>query len=185
MSEVLLLNSGFTALGIVDEHAAIGYLYQNKAYTVVESDKVMRSPSITMKVPSVIALLYYGHIPKKVVRFSRLNVLYRDDQTCQHCGKQLPIDKLELGHVIPKSRWKEVTHSNKNDFTNWLNCVALCKPCNNAQGKSLLEEIGWKLLRKPYEPKYLPHIVINYKKAERLGWLPFCKVGVRLVDMIV
>ncbi len=184
MSEVLKLNSGFIPLELVSIHDAIGDLWNNKAYTVVETDKVMRSPSIIMKVPSVIASLTYSHIPKKVVRYSKLNVMYRDDLTCQICGKRFPINQLELGHVIPKCRWKEVTHSNKQDYTNWFNTVAQCKWCNNAQGKHLLEELGWKLLRKPFEPKYLPHLVISRKKAEMNGWIPFLGFNVKLVDMI-
>jgi 5-methylcytosine-specific restriction endonuclease McrA len=184
MSDVLVLNSGFLPLEVISDRDAICLLYKNAAYTVIESDKVMRSPSVTFKVPNVIALLRYGHMPKKAVHFSKLNVLYRDDQTCQYCGKQFPVNKLQIDHVIPKSRWKEVKHSNKQDFTNWFNCVACCKYCNNAKGNMLLEELGWKLLRQPYEPKYLPHLVISYKKAFNQGWLPFTKFNVRLVDVI-
>jgi 5-methylcytosine-specific restriction endonuclease McrA len=185
MTEVLKLNSGFIPLGIISVENAVADLWNSKAYTVVESDRVMRSPSITIKVPSVIASLTYGHMPRRTVHFSKLNVIYRDDMTCQICGKQLPINKIELGHVIPKCRWKEVTHSNKRDYTNWINCVALCTFCNNRQGKHLLDEIGLKLIRKPYVPKYLPHLVITRKKAEEKGWLPFLSgLNVRLIESI-
>jgi hypothetical protein len=44
--------------------------------------------------------------------------------------------------------------------------------------------MGWKLLREPYEPKYLPQIIVSLEKAQRCNWLPFCKVNVRLVDTI-
>jgi len=184
MTDVLKLNSGFLPLEIISDHDAIGLLWQNKAYTVIESDRVMRSPSITIKVPHVIACLTYSHMPKKVVRYSKLNVMYRDDLTCQICGKKFPINQLELGHVIPKCRWKEVTHSNKQDYSNWMNCIAQCRWCNNAQGKHLLEELGWRLLRPTYEPKYLPHLVISRARAEKNGWMPFLGVNVKLIEMI-
>jgi hypothetical protein len=62
--------------------------------------------------------------------------------------------------------------------------VCVCHWCNNAKGNKLPEEIGWKLLRKPFEPKYLPHIVISKKKAEVNGWLPFMNFNVKFVDII-
>lgn len=179
-----MLNRGFLPLDIVSDRDAISLLYQNKVFTVVESEKVMRSPSIVMKVPLVIASLTYSHMPIRKVHFSKLNVIYRDDQTCQYCGKQFPVNQLEIDHIIPKSRWRIIKHTSKCTWTNWLNCVCVCHWCNNAKGNKLPEEIGWKLLRKPFEPKYLPHIVISRKKAEQNGWLPFMNFNVKFVDII-
>lgn len=184
MTEVLVLNSGFIPLDIISDRNAICMLYQNKAYTVVESEKVMRSPSVTFRVPNVIALLKYKTIPKRKVGFSKLNVIYRDDMTCQYCGKSFQVDDLTVDHVIPKSRWREVKRTSKKNWTNWINCVCACKWCNNRKGNLLVEEANMQLLRKPFTPKYAPHIVIGRKKAENKGWLPFCNMTVRLVDII-
>lgn len=184
MSEVLVLNSGFMALETISKRDAICLLYQNKAYSVVESDEYMRSPSISFRVPTVIALLKYKDFPKRKVGFSKLNVIYRDDMTCQYCGEQFLIDKLTIDHIIPKSRWKEVKRTSKKNFTNWKNTVCACKWCNNKKGNKLLEEAKMTLLREPFEPKYLPKIIITKEKADKLGWTPFCKFNVRIVPSI-
>ncbi|HRZ18570.1 MAG TPA: HNH endonuclease [Methanofastidiosum sp.] len=183
MTDVLVLNSGFIPLYVVSDRRSIELLYQNKAYTVVETEREMRSPSLIFRVPSVIALTEYGEIPRKKVAFSKLNVIYRDDMTCQYCGKRLSMNDLNVDHVIPRCRWTKVRHGKAN-CTSWENCVCTCRWCNNIKGNKLIEELGWKLLREPYEPKYLPHIVVSFKKAERKGWLPFCKINVKLINMI-
>lgn len=181
MSECLVLNSAFVPIRTVSDRDAIVALWQNKCYTVVESDKVMRSIHLTFKVPSVIALIGYGGFPRQKVTFSKLNVIYRDNQVCQYCGKQFKMDALTMDHVIPRSRWAKEKKTHKRDWTNWFNCVCACKWCNNAKGNRLLHELNWHLAREPYEPKYLPSIIVSYEKAERRGWLPFVKLNVRLV----
>lgn len=181
MTDCLVLNAGYTALEVVSDREAICMLYLNRAYTVIESDRVMRSPSVTFRVPHVIALVKYKDFPKRKVGFSKLNVIYRDDMVCQYCGKQFPMNQLTVDHIISKSRWKEVKRTNKRNWTNWMNCVCSCKWCNNKKGNLLPEEAGMKLLNKPYEPKYLPYITVTYDKAEQKGWLPFCKFNVRLI----
>lgn len=184
MTDTLVLNSGFIPIRIISNKEAIILLYLNKCYTVIETDRVMRSPKLTFKVPSVIALLNYGDFPKKKVGFSKLNVIYRDDQQCQYCGKQFNMNDLTLDHIIPRSRWAREKRTSKKNWTNWLNTVAACRWCNNKKGNKLLHETDMKLLRQPYEPKYLPHITVDFKKAERKGWVPFCKINVKLVHMI-
>jgi 5-methylcytosine-specific restriction endonuclease McrA len=184
MTDTLVLNAGYVPIRTISSKDAICALYQNKAYTVVESEKVMRSPSIIMKVPNVIALLNYSDFPKRRVGFSKLNVIYRDNLTCQYCGKKFNMNDLTTDHIIPKSRWAVIKRTSKKNWTNWTNCVCACKWCNNAKGNLLLEELHWKLLNKPYTPKYLPQIIVSAKKAERKGWIPFCKINVRLVNTL-
>jgi 5-methylcytosine-specific restriction endonuclease McrA len=183
-TEVLVLNSGFIPIDVVSEKEAICLLWQNKCFSVVETARVMRSPSITIKVPSVISLIGYNAFPKKKVGFSKLNVIYRDDMVCQYCGKKFNMNDLTVDHVIPRSRWPKEMRTHKRNWSRWDNCVCSCKWCNNAKGNSLLGELGWKLLRQPYEPKYLPHIVVSFKKAEAAGWLPFARVNMRLINII-
>ena len=181
MTEVLVLNSGFVPIRTISDRDSIGLLYQNKAFTVIETERIMRSPSVTFKIPSVISLIGYNKFPKMKIGFSKLNVIYRDDMTCMYCGKRFSISDLTVDHVVPKSRWTKEKRTSKRNWTNWLNCVCSCRWCNNAKGNNLIEEIGWRLLNKPFEPEYLPHIVISRKKAEDRGWLPFCKINVKLL----
>jgi len=184
MEETLVLNTGYIPIRIVSDREAICLLYQSKAYTVIETDRVMRSPSIVFKIPSVIALVGYNKFPQRKVGFSKLNIIYRDDMTCQYCGKRFNMNELTIDHVIPRSRWADEKRTNKKNWTNWLNCVCSCKWCNNAKGNKLLHELRWSLPRKPFEPKYLPHIVISFDKAEKKGWIPFCKFNVKLLNRL-
>jgi 5-methylcytosine-specific restriction endonuclease McrA len=181
MTDVLVLNSGFVPIRIVSDKEAICLLYQNKCYTVVETDRIMRSPSVIFKIPSVIALLYYGETPKKKVAFSKLNVIYRDDMICSYCGKRFSMKDLTIDHIIPRSRWAEVKHTNKHNFDTFENCVCACRWCNNFKGNKLLDELGWKLKRKPFEPKYIPSIIITRNRAEKKGWLKFCSFNVLII----
>jgi 5-methylcytosine-specific restriction endonuclease McrA len=182
MTDVLVLSAGYIAHDVISDRDAICHLYKNTAYTVVESDRVMRSPSVEFKVPHVIALLTHKKVRKQKVGFSKLNVIYRDDCTCQYCGKQFSMNDLTVDHIIPKSRWMEIKRTSKRNWNNWQNCVASCKWCNNAKGNNLLEELKWKLIRKPFEPEYLPKIIVSKKKAEEKQWIPFCGYNVRLVQ---
>lgn len=184
MTDVLVLNSAFVPIRTVSDQESICLLYSNKCFTVVETDRVMRSPSLILKIPSVIALIGYSELPKKEVTFTKLNVLYRDDLRCQYCGKKFSVENLTIDHVIPISRWYIEKKTREKDWNNWENCVCACKACNNLKGNRLLSELRWQLAKKPVKPKYLPHIVVSYEKAKRKNWLPFVQFNVRLIDMI-
>ncbi|MCX8123328.1 MAG: HNH endonuclease [Spirochaetes bacterium] len=184
-SEVLVLNAGFVPIRITTVKEAICLLLSDKAVPVVEEDTFIRSPSIAIKVPSVIAILNYHHLPRRKVVFSKLNVIYRDDMQCQYCGKRFQMKHLTVDHVIPRSRWEAVTgKSLKEGFSSWHNLVCACKWCNNQKGNKLVHEIGWSLLRTPFEPEYIPYIVVTAEKAKKKGWLPFCGFNVKVVEMI-
>jgi len=92
------------------------------------------------KVPSVIRLLAYRHIPQQSRALSRKNILLRDRNTCQFCVRVFPSSELTLDHVVPRSRGGRST---------WENLVACCYRCNNSKGDRTPEEAGLKLARKP------------------------------------
>jgi 5-methylcytosine-specific restriction endonuclease McrA len=93
-----------------------------------------------MRVPSVIRLLEYRRIPHQTRALSRKNILLRDRNTCQYCGKVIPSSDLTLDHVIPRSRGGSST---------WENLVACCHTCNRRKGNHLLNETDMKLLKEP------------------------------------
>ncbi len=184
-SEVLVLNTGFIPLRITSVKEAICLLTADKAIPVVEEDNYVRSPSMSIRIPSVISLKGYSSFPSKKVNFSKLNVIYRDDMKCQYCGKRYSMKYLTVDHIIPRSRWEHLTgKSLKSGFSSWMNLVCACRWCNSRKGNRLLHEIGWNILREPFEPEYMPHLVINTEKAHKRGWMPFCSVNVKLIDMI-
>ncbi len=184
-TDVLVLNSGFIPIRIASARDAICLLTSEKAVPVLETDDIVRSPSISIKIPSVISILGYNELPKRKVVFSKLNIIYRDNMTCQFCGGRFMIRDLTVDHVIPGSRWQEVTgKSLKTGYSTWENMVCACRWCNNKKGNRLLKELGWTLRIKPVEPKYMPYIIITIDKAKKKGWLPYCTFNVKLISMI-
>lgn len=184
-AEVLVLNSGFIPIRLTSVKEAVCLLMSEKAIPVVEEDRYVRSPSLAIRIPSVISITNYSSLPRKRVAFSKLNVIYRDDMVCQYCGKRFTIRDLTVDHIIPRSRWESLTgRSMRDGFSSWKNLVCACRWCNSMKGNKLISEIGWFLPREPYEPEYMPHIVITLEKAQKRGWLPFCSFNVKLIDMI-
>ena len=184
-SEVLVLNAGFIPIRITSVKEAICLLTSEKAVSVVEEDRYVRSPSLSIRIPSVISVIGYSSFPRKKVAFSKLNVIYRDDMACQYCGHRFSMRELTVDHVIPRSRWEVITGRELTDgFSSWKNLVCACRWCNSRKGNRLMSEIGWALLREPFEPEYMPHLIISQDKAEKKGWLPFCSVNVKIIDVI-
>lgn len=185
-SPVLTLNSGMIPIDICRVKDAIVLQILEKAAVVkVENDKQIRSQYLSFALPRVITLFNYHKIPKKKVVYSRLNIIYRDDMRCMFCGKRYQMDQLTVDHLIPRSRWDEIPpHKRPPSINSWENQVCACRRCNSIKGNKLLHECGLKLIRKPFEPKYVPHLVISRKKAEKYGWLEFLNYNVKVVDFI-
>lgn len=182
-SEVLVLNAFYKPISIISAKKAILLILKNRAEVVEGSNETISTVAFKMKVPTVISV-HYNYMPKKRVKFSKLNVLYRDDQTCAYCGKRFPINKLTIDHVIPVSKWHLYNKDAKRNATSWTNCVCACEHCNTKKGSKLLSELGWRLRIDPKEPLYMPYFIITRKKAELKGWLPYCSYNVRIVDQI-
>tara|TARA_B100001996_G_scaffold263826_1_gene205805 strand:+ start:1318 stop:1884 length:567 start_codon:yes stop_codon:yes gene_type:complete len=108
--------------------------------TIVSSyDKIVRSPSFRMKLPSVIALKNYIN-PQSNPNFTRFNVFLRDKFSCQYCGSK---NELTFDHLLPRSRGGK---------TDWDNVVTACSGCNVKKGGRLLQSSGMILQQKPYQP---------------------------------
>ena len=118
-----------------------------------------------IRVPRVILLQAYDHLPRARVRFSRLNIYARDRNTCQYCGKHPPRAELNLDHVIPRSR---------GGVTNWENVVCSCVACNLRKGGRTPDEARMRLQRHPVRPRWTPF----FRGPPKTGafyeqWLPF------------
>ncbi len=121
-----------------------------------------------IRVPRVIVLQLYDRLPTTRVRFSRLNIYARDDNTCQYCRRQLPRTELNLDHVIPRARGGRTT---------WENVVCCCVPCNLRKGSKLAYEAGMKLLKQPARPKWTPGFRAPGGKIAHREWIPFLGIA--------
>jgi 5-methylcytosine-specific restriction endonuclease McrA len=146
MSDVLLLNSDGNPLSIIPLSAvtwqeAIKLIYQDKV-TPVEfyEDWAVHSQNLAMQVPSIIMSKKY-HNTATGIRFTKQNLIYRDQSRCQYCNKQFASKDLTFDHVIPKSLGGKKT---------WTNIVLACHHCNHSRG----DDVRIQPIRKPYKPTY-------------------------------
>lgn len=118
---------------------AIKAAYMDRVDIVAEYDQVVRSPSLVIKIPSVVVLKDYVK-PRKRVAFTRFNLFLRDEFLCQYCGGQV---ELTFDHVVPRAA---------GGVTSWQNVVAACAPCNLRKGSKSLRQAHMSLRKPPRQP---------------------------------
>lgn len=144
---VLILNADYKPLSyyplsVWSWQDAIKALFRGSVNVVSEYDKVIRSPDIEMKLPSVLALKEY--IPlTRAPAFTRFNVFLRDKWSCQYCATEHKTHELTFDHVIPRS---------KGGRTNWENIVASCRRCNTSKGNMMPREAKMFPVKTPRQP---------------------------------
>ena len=114
-------------------------VFLDRVNVVSEYDREIRSPSFSMKLPSVISLKTFIK-PSEHPNFTRFNVFLRDKFTCQYCGDR---KDLTFDHLLPKSR---------GGLTDWENVVTACSTCNVQKGGNLYKDCGLILSHKPFRP---------------------------------
>ena len=67
---------------------AVRDVFLDRVTIVSEYDREIRSPSFSMKLPSVISLKKYIK-PSEFPNFTRFNVFLRDRFSCQYCGSRI------------------------------------------------------------------------------------------------
>jgi len=145
---------------------------QDKVEILEYHNVSVSSPQHTFRLPSVIRLKVYirPYLVRQSVKLSRQNVFLRDQHTCQYCGIRLSDKKLTIDHVLPLS--KGGRHS-------WENVVAACAPCNNKKGDRTPEQVGWRLLKSPKAPRWLPNSDLEVR-SDRVpeAWQPYLLIRV-------
>lgn len=124
---------------------------------------MIHSVRIALRVPKIIVLSIYDKIPSKDVTFSRRNVFWRDQHTCQYCLKSFSESELNLDHVIPRD---------KGGKTSWDNIVTSCVKCNTRKGNKLPHEANMHPRTKPVAPRWKPDFGIRDKQLEE-SWATF------------
>lgn len=143
----LVLNADFRPLSyyplsLWSWQDAVKAVCMDRVAVVSEYDRVVRSPTWEMRLPSVISLKEYV-VPAKRPAFTRFNVFLRDGFACQYCGQAFATEDLTFDHVVPRSRGGQTT---------WGNVVAACAPCNSRKGSRLPREAGMHLQTLPIQP---------------------------------
>ncbi len=180
-SNVLVLNRNYFPVHITTVRRAFCMLYQGIAKAVdgeyktfdfqswaelsvaVHHEKIGLVGRV-MRVPRVVVLIAYDHMPKRGIRFSRLNIMLRDKHQCQYCGKKLLKSKLNLDHVIPRSQ---------GGLTTWENVVTSCHDCNRIKGGRTPQQAHMKLLHQPFRPTSVPFMDISRHMMHYEEWKPF------------
>ena len=141
-------------------------VFLDRVNIVSTYERVIRSPSFQMSLPSVIALKNFVK-PQSNPNFTRFNVFLRDRFACQYCGSK---KDLTFDHLLPRS---------KGGKTNWENVVTACSSCNVKKGGRLYEKSGMLLFKKPFSPsiedlhnngKYFPPNFLHESWMDYLYW---------------
>ena len=130
-----------------------------------EWDLEIHSPSITIRVPTVVIAKSYSKMP--VCRFngkpSKRAIWLRDKGICQYTGKPLKEEEATLDHVVPRSRGGK---------SSWTNMVIAEQKVNFKKGSKLNSEAGLVLLHEPKAPAPVPMAAL-IRVARHIDWAPF------------
>jgi 5-methylcytosine-specific restriction endonuclease McrA len=124
----------------------------------------VRTPNLILLVPRIIRVLNYDRPRTYRVRLTRKNLYFRDNNTCQYCGRNLKSKDLNIDHIIPRSRGGKDT---------WDNLVCACISCNIRKANRLPNEAGMTLVRRPQRPRLNPAIVSHLGKKKYASWKSF------------
>lgn len=162
---VLVLNQNYEPLNVCNGRRAIVMVDLGKAEALEVDGVVFRSPSRTIRLPSVIRLHHLIKRPRPRVRLTRREVFLRDQFTCQYCGARTK--ELTLDHVVPKHRGGRHL---------WENLVSACQACNHRKGGKTVDEARMILRRAPSEPKATPHYLFQHYLDSNEEWRKFIPV---------
>ena len=193
-AQVLLLNSDFTPIKVIDWERAIVLLMDHKVYRVEDyAGKLIRSANESWVFPAVVALKRYVKVNSK---FNRANVLARDGYQCMYCltRPKTPtgrpnIEELTIEHIVPRAqarisvvrgREKPVVTLPWNGkvvpVTCWENVVAACYDCNLTKRDRTPKEAGMKLHKYPSKPSAIDVVRMSFLRmrvpSEWVAYLP-------------
>jgi len=143
----LILNADYRPLSyfplsIWPWQEAVKAIFRDSVTVVSEYERIVRSPGIELKLPSVLALKEYVPMARSPA-FTRFNVFLRDKWSCQYCGEPFKTHELTFDHVIPRSR---------GGRTSWDNIVSACQCCNTRKGNLMPHEVGMYPIHEPCAP---------------------------------
>ena len=157
---VLVLNASLQPLSVIPERRLVVLLSKQKvAFVDDRVRQVIEEGIIARQVhteePVIVQLLANVRVPRMILRPTRANIMLRDEETCQYCGKHSR--DLTLDHVLPRSRGGQST---------WENLVACCRACNGRKGNRLLKDAGMHLIKqpRPLNQEYAGFFLLRYPR---------------------
>lgn len=157
---VLVLNSSLQPLSVITERRLIVLLSKHKVTFIDDTihhliEESIKARRLELERPVIVQLLANVRVPRVALQPTRANILLRDEETCQYCGKHTR--DLTLDHIIPRSRGGQST---------WENLVASCRSCNGKKGNRLLKEANMHLIRqpRPLSQEYAGLFLLRYPK---------------------
>src|ERR1700724_4028711 len=142
---VLLLNASMQPLNVISHRRLIILLTKERVAFLDERSELEAAAALSgRRLPEgvvVVRLLRTIHVPRRLLRPNRRNLLLRDDQTCQYCGFVGSAAEVTVDHVLPVSRGGAADR--------WENVVIACKRCNWRKANHAPQEVGLHLRRKP------------------------------------
>lgn len=143
--KTLILNSAYYPINVVGWKTAMAY-YFDTDNTVLETykDQFVYGVKKAIPLPAVIMVDSFN-VRQSRIKFKAETMFIRDGYRCSYCGEKFPVSKLEVEHIMPKSR---------GGATSWLNCTTACRDCNGAKSNRTPEEACMSLLFPPYVPRY-------------------------------
>jgi hypothetical protein len=141
-SSVLVLNRSYLPVHVTSARRAFTLLYQGIARVVDEQyqtfdfeawsqlavardAEAIGTSGGPIRIPRVIVLIAFDRLPKRHVRFSRINLMARDNFQCQYCARRPHRAELNLDHVVPRSLGGRST---------WENVAAAASTATGARG---------------------------------------------------
>lgn len=142
---VLLLNASMQPLNVIS-HRRLVVLLSKERVTFVSEEAELRAAAALedRRLPDgvvIVRLMRNLHVPRRMLRPNRRNLLLRDDHSCQYCEFTGTASELTVDHVIPVSRGGAPDR--------WENLVIACKRCNWRKAAHLPHEVGLRLRRAP------------------------------------
>jgi hypothetical protein len=142
---VLLLNASLQPLNVISHRRLIVLLTKERvAFLDAAAEQAAAEALAGRRLPDgvvIVRLLRTIHVPRRLLRPNRRNLLLRDDHTCQYCGYVGSAAELTVDHVLPVSRGGAADR--------WENVVIACKRCNWRKANHAPQEVGLHLRRKP------------------------------------
>jgi 5-methylcytosine-specific restriction endonuclease McrA len=154
---VLVLNQNYEPINVCQVRRAIVLVFQGKAEMLEDGLGILRAVQVSVPIPSVIRLQHQVKRHRPAHQLSRSGIFYRDNFTCQYCGRQP--QALTIDHVRP--RFQGGGHS-------WDNLVTACMPCNRYKAGRTPEQAHMKLLNNPVPPQGRPTVLLLRRYHERL-----------------